>query len=41
MKRWLTRILLVQVLISVPLMALAQMESGSAGKKGMMGGWNP
>ena len=37
MKRWITRILLVQVLIFVPLIALAQMESGNAGKEGMMG----
>ncbi len=38
MNRWLTRILFVQVLIFIPLIALAQMGDSSAGKEGMMGG---
>ncbi len=37
MKRWLTRIIFMQVLIFIPLVTLAQMEGGSAGKEGMMG----
>ncbi len=37
MNRWLTRILFMQVLIFIPLIALAQMGDSSAGKEGMMG----